>query len=134
VGKSKVMLPQESQPHFKPITPVAAVRDGHNLPDPPLPTATEFVEVPVPLAALPHVFREDIEDAPFWKEVAAFANMPQSHLDGHYGKYVAIYKGDIVDSDCDEGELALRFYRTFGYVPVYIHRVGVEDAVVDLYD
>ena len=31
----------------------------------------------------------------------------------------------------DEAELALRFYRTFGYVPVYIHKVGTEDGLVE---
>lgn len=75
--------------------------------------------------------REDIEDAPFWEEVAAFNNIPQNIVDEHYGKYVAVYGGNIVDSDRDEGELALRFYRTFGYVPVYIHQVGTEDGLID---
>ncbi len=75
--------------------------------------------------------REDIEDAPFWQEVAAFNQIPQNIVDEHYGKYVAVYGGNIVDSDPDEGELALRFYRTFGYVPVYIHQVGTEDGLID---
>ncbi len=75
--------------------------------------------------------REDIEDAPFWEEVAAFNQIPQSNIDEYYGKYVAVYGGNIVDSDRDEGELALRFYRTFGYVPVYIHKVGTEDGLID---
>lgn len=83
---------------------------------------------------LPSILREDIEDAPFWKEVVAFANLPQGALDPYFGKFVAVYNGDIVDSDVDEGELALRFYRTFGYVPVYIHEVGVEDSVLDIND
>lgn len=83
---------------------------------------------------LPDILREDIEDAPFWKEVVAFANMPQSALDPYFGRFIAVYNGDIVDSDRDEGALALRFYRTFGYVPVYIHEVGVEDNVIDIND
>lgn len=77
------------------------------------------------------VEREDIEDAPFWEEVAAFNQIPQSIVDEYYGKYIAVYGGNIVDSDPDEGELALRFYRTFGYVPVYIHQVGTEDGLID---
>ena len=88
----------------------------------------------VNMADLPVLLREDLEDAPFWKEVVAFAQIPQSDLDPYYGKYVAIYEGNIVDSDTDEGELALRFYRTFGYVPVYIHKVGVEDGLIDVAD
>ena len=92
--------------------------------------SSEFVAI----ASLPVKMREDLEDAPFWKEVAAFAQMPQNTLDPYFGKFVAVYNGDIVDSDPDEGELALRFYRTFGYVPVYIHEVGIEDNVIDLND
>ncbi len=80
-------------------------------------------------ASLPK--REDLEDAPFWKEVAAFNQMPQTLIDEYYGHYVAVYQGNIVDADPDEGELALRFYRTFGYVPVYIHKVGTEEGLVD---
>lgn len=75
--------------------------------------------------------REDIEDAPFWKEVSAFNQLPQSLIDEYYGKYIAVYQGNIVDSDVDDAELARRFYCTFGYVPVYIHKVGVEDGLVD---
>jgi len=78
--------------------------------------------------------REDIEEAPFWKEVSAFNQLPQTVIDEYYGRYVAVYQGNIVDSDTDEGELALRFYRTFGYVPVYIHKVGTEDGLVDTDD
>ncbi len=90
--------------------------------------------VTIHLDSWPAVLREDIEDAPFWKEVVAFASLPQSALDPHFGKYVAVYGGNIVDSDHDEGALALRFWRTFGYVPVYIHKVGVEDALIDIND
>ena len=82
-----------------------------------------YVEVPAP--------RADLEDAPFWQEVEAFNRFPQPLIDEYYGQYVAVYNGNIVDSDRDEGELALRFYRTFGYVPVYIHKVGTEDGLVD---
>jgi len=78
--------------------------------------------------------REDIEEAPFWKQVSAFNQLPQTAIDDYYGRYVAVYQGNIVDSDTDEGELALRFYRTFGYVPVYIHKVGTEDGLVDTDD
>ena len=85
-----------------------------------------YVEVPAP--------RVDLDDAPFWSEVEAFNRLPQPVIDQYYGQYVAVYNGNIVDADRDEGELALRFYRTFGYVPVYIHRVGVEDGLVDSED
>jgi hypothetical protein len=84
----------------------------------------------ISISAMPWL-REDLEDAPFWKEVSAFNQLPQGLVDEYFGKYVAVYGGNIVDSDTDEGELALRFYRTFGYVPVYIHKVGTEDGLVD---
>ena len=78
--------------------------------------------------------REALEEAPFWKEVAAFNQMPQPEIDRYFGQYVAVYEGRIVDSDFDEAELALRFYRTWGYVSVYIHKVGTEEGLVDTDD
>lgn len=75
--------------------------------------------------------RESLEEAPFWKEVTAFNQMPSYQVDQYYGQYVAVYGGNIVDADLDEAELALRFYRTWGYVPVYIHKVGTEEGLVD---
>ncbi len=33
-----------------------------------------------------------------------------------------------------EAELALRFYRTWGYVPVYIHKVGMKEGLVESED
>lgn len=80
------------------------------------------------------VRRGDLDDAPFWQEVEAFNLLPQPLIDQYYGQYVAVYNGNIVDSDYDEGQLALRFYRTFGYMPVYIHKVGVEDGLVGMED
>jgi hypothetical protein len=78
--------------------------------------------------------RESLDEAPFWKEVAAFNQMSQYQIDQYYGQYVAVYQGNIVDADPDEAELALRFYRTWGYVPVYIHKVGTEEGLVDAED
>ena len=78
--------------------------------------------------------RQTLEEAPFWKEVTAFNQMPSYRIDQYYGQYVAVYGGNIVDADPDEAELALRFYRTWGYVPVYIHKVGTEEGLVDSED
>ncbi|MCW3061049.1 MAG: hypothetical protein ABIY70_16530 [Capsulimonas sp.] len=94
-------------------------------------SATDTAQVS--LSSMPWL-REDIEDAPFWKEVQAFNQLAQTTIDEYYGRYVAVYQGNIVDSDADEGELALRFYRTFGYVPVYIHKVGTEEGLVEVDD
>lgn len=95
------------------------------MPDPPA-----SFQLPVSVHPLP----EDLDNAPFWKEVAAFNRIPQPVIDDYYGQYVAVYEGSIVDADPDEGELALRFYRTYGYVPVYIHKVGTEDGIMDAED
>ena len=78
--------------------------------------------------------RDSLEEAPFWKEVAAFNQLSHYEIDQYYGQYVAVYEGNIVDADADEAELALRFYRTWGYVPVYIHKVGTEEGLVDAGD
>ncbi|MDQ2686933.1 MAG: hypothetical protein M3Y28_03605, partial [Armatimonadota bacterium] len=56
---------------------------------------------------------------------------PRSAYCQYDGQYVAVYGGRIVDADADEGKLALRFYRDFGYVPVYIHKVGTEEPLID---
>jgi len=81
---------------------------------------------------LPVSIRELIEDPPFWKEVVAFSHIPKSSLEPYEGRYVAVYEGRIVDSDPDEAGLAERFYSNYGYVPVYIHKVGIEDDLVDV--
>jgi hypothetical protein len=78
--------------------------------------------------------REELDEAPFWDELKAFRRLSRSEVNGYDGRYVAVYQGQIVDSDIDEGELAFRFYRTFGFVPVYIHKVGTEDSLVELAD
>jgi hypothetical protein len=102
-------------------------RDDSPPPDP-APSRTRALEAYLAEAQR----RIALEDAPFWAEVAAFNQMPQFQIDQYYGQYVAVYGGNIVDSDYDEAELALRFYRTWGYVPVYIHKVGTEEGLVDV--
>jgi len=75
--------------------------------------------------------RSQLDDATFWNEVRAYAKIPNTSRERYDGQYVAVYNGDIVDHDVEEATLAERFYRTFGYVPVLIHKVGVEDSVID---
>lgn len=96
--------------------------------EPPSDSARGPEKVTIPLG---NRQREDLEKAPFWKEVAAFRQMPRHVFMDYHGQYVAVYGGAIVDADPDEGKLALRFYRDFGYVPVYIHKVGVEDGLIE---
>lgn len=116
--------PDEDRPLVPSSDPTSS--DGHKPSDPESSTS-DPAETYVTLT-----FRSsDLDDAPFWREVEAFNQMPASMTDAYYGQYVAVYNGNIVDADRDEGELALRFYRTFGYVPVYIHKVGTEEGLID---
>lgn len=89
-------------------------------------------ETLVPVLSLPLALRGDLEDAPFWKEVRAYTRIPQNDLERFLGRYVAVYQGKIVDFDRDEEKLARRFFSSYGFVSVYIHKVGVEDDVIDL--
>ena len=87
-----------------------------------------------PTPAFQPCLQNELDDVRFWKEVRAYASIPNIARERYAGLYVAVYNGDIVDSDPDEAVLADRFYRTFGYVPVLIHAVGIEDSVIDLLD
>ncbi|PWU09831.1 MAG: hypothetical protein C5B50_26605 [Verrucomicrobia bacterium] len=41
----------------------------------------------------------------------------------HKGKYVAIHQSKVVDTGGDKLALALRVYKRFGYVPIYVGQV-----------
>jgi hypothetical protein len=48
-------------------------------------------------------------------------------LVSQYGdQYVAIHEGQVVDSGANQVELALRVYRRFGYLPIYVGLVSNE--------
>lgn len=49
----------------------------------------------------------------------------------HYaGRYVAFYRGEVVDSDTDRRALAKRFYEKYGNVPVCITKVSEERETI----
>ncbi len=51
----------------------------------------------------------------------------------HYrGRYVAYYKGQVVDSDMDRRALAKRFYEKYGNVPVCIAKVSEERETIQI--
>jgi hypothetical protein len=60
------------------------------------------------------------------RERAAYWRLLPSLFSQFRGQYVAIHEGQVVDSGDDEIELALRVYRRFGYVPVYVGHVSDE--------
>ncbi len=54
-------------------------------------------------------------------------------LASHYaGRYVAFYRGGVVDSDTDRRALAKRFYEKYGNVPVCIAKVSEERESIQI--
>lgn len=51
---------------------------------------------------------------------------------GYKGKFVAIFRERIVDSDEDNGELAKRVYGKYGYVPIYMGKVQRKRRIVEI--
>jgi hypothetical protein len=60
------------------------------------------------------------------KERRAFHRLRPSLLRSHLGKYVAIHQSRVVDSGVDQIALAMRVYKRFGYVPIYVGQVLAE--------
>jgi hypothetical protein len=63
-------------------------------------------------------------------ERAAYWRLLPSLFSHFRGQYVAVHEGQVVDSGDDEVELALRVYRRFGYVPIYVGHVADEPYVL----
>ena len=57
-------------------------------------------------------------------ERAAFWRLLPSLFGQYQGQYVAIHQGAVVDSGDDQVALALRVYRRYGYVPIYVGHVS----------
>jgi len=68
----------------------------------------------------------------FEKEKQAFLSQRESLKKEYFGKYVAIYKGEVVDSDTDESALIGRFYAKYGNVPVYIDKITDEEYILKI--
>ena len=60
------------------------------------------------------------------RERRAFNRLRPSLLRSHLGKYVAIHQCKVVDSGNDQIAVALRVYKRFGYVPIYVGQVLAE--------
>lgn len=63
------------------------------------------------------------EETQWDRDKRAFWEMRESLLPEYEGKYVAVYRGEVVDSDEEDIALTDRFYRRYGYVPVYCQLV-----------
>lgn len=77
----------------------------------------------------PRLIPPEPKDAKWKKwheERRAFLRLRPRLLRTHLGKYVAIHEGKVVDSGKHQIALALRVYRRFGYVPIYVGQVSVE--------
>jgi hypothetical protein len=62
--------------------------------------------------------------SPLQAERIAFLRMRNELLNSDYrGKYVAILDGKLIDNDQDLRTLAMRVYKKFGYIPIYMDQV-----------
>lgn len=86
------------------------------------------------LVGIPSPRRGTPELQAFERERQAFLRIKDSLLDNpqYEGKFVAIYRGEIVDQDEDNRELASRVYSEYGYVPIYIDRIERERRVIEM--
>ena len=69
--------------------------------------------------------RNAINRDEFYEEEQAFLSMKDNLLknEKYAGAFVAILNGKLVDSDSNEGVLAERCYRKYGYRPIYFNKV-----------
>lgn len=67
--------------------------------------------------------------AQFLEDRAAFQRMLPELLKTHKGKWVAVYKGQVVDSAENVGDLAVRVYARLGYQEIYMDEVLEEPRV-----
>lgn len=63
--------------------------------------------------------------AQFLKDRTVFQEMLPALLKTHNGKWVAIFKGELVDSAENISELSKRVYARLGYQPIYMDEVRV---------
>ena len=64
--------------------------------------------------------------APWHAERDAYWRLHGELLKTHEGKYVAIYKGAVVENGASMEDVALAAVSRFGNVPMFIHRVTQE--------
>jgi Family of unknown function (DUF5678) len=83
----------------------------------------EIETFPAPIVDfnVPATSNEPYKPHPKWqREYEAFQKMLPELLQHYRDKYVAIHEGKVVDFGNDQIEVAMRAYKTFGYVPIYV--------------
>lgn len=64
------------------------------------------------------------------RERRNFVRLLPQLLKSHYGEFVAIHNGQVVDSGPDDIVLIRRVHERIGYVPIHVARV-VENSAVE---
>jgi len=77
-----------------------------------------------------HKYIEQREQAV--KAIEEFHQMKGLFASHYAGRYVAFYRGKVVDSDTDRNALARRFYKKYGNVPVCIAKVSEEREAIQI--
>ena len=62
----------------------------------------------------------------FEAEARAFEAMREGLLKEYVGKFVAVYKGKVIDSDVDKRALGKRVFAKYGRAPIYFQQVTAE--------
>jgi hypothetical protein len=75
--------------------------------------------------AVEHYLEEQWQ-ASFEAESRAFERMHQQLLPHYRGQFVAVYGGQVVDSDPDKKNLARRVYERYGPAPIFFQQVTDE--------
>lgn len=114
----------------------ASAEEGSTHSPPSLPTAatapSEYGAVSrESTAELPETTVTDEKELSVFDEARRyFEEQKQSLLEQFAGRYVAIIHAQVVDSDADFGELAIRVYERFGYRAIYMPFVSERRRVV----
>jgi hypothetical protein len=89
-------------------------------------TANEADILPAPTIEVPQVpaYPPPTPEHPkLRQEHEALMRMWPDLLKTHYGQYVAIHDGQVVESGPDKIAVAKSAYKRCGYIPIYIHLV-----------
>ena len=55
--------------------------------------------------------------------------MEKDLLEDYKGKFVAVFKGKVVGSDESIQKLAKKVYKKYGYIPLYVQKVGERRSI-----
>jgi hypothetical protein len=75
-----------------------------------------------------------MQQVQFARQRVTFLQKKQELLNdpAYRNKFVAVVDGKVVDSDYNDGALAERMYRKFGYIPLYIGKIATEEETFDV--